>query len=86
MINLSSIFPTVTAATGPSNGTSEIAKAAEVPIRAGTSAGWMPSDENTLHKICTSALKSFGKRGRMQWSIRRATNCSDDPGRGSRLP
>ena len=84
--NSSLIRPITIAPTGPLNGMSETDKAADAPINDGTSAECLPSKERTVHKTCISLLKSFGKRGRMQWSINLAVNCSLSPGRGSRRP
>ena len=55
--------PTFTAAVGPLNGISEIAKAVAAPIIAATSGELSCSTQRTVAVTTTSFLKSFGNNG-----------------------
>ena len=55
--------PTFTAAVGPLNGISDIAKAVAAPIIAATSGELSCSTQSTVPTTTTSFLKSFGNNG-----------------------
>ena len=61
--------PTFTAAVGPLNGMSDIAKAVAAPIIAATSGELSCSTQRTVPTTTTSFLKSFGNNGRNGLSI-----------------
>ena len=69
-----STYPTFTAAVGPPNGMSDIARAAAAPIIAQTSGELSCSTDNTVATTHTSFLKSFGNSGLNGLSIALDTN------------
>ena len=76
--------PTLSAPTGPFQGISEMASAAEVPIRAAISGEQSWSTLMTVAMMETSLRKSEGKSGRMGRSMTRLVRMPFSPGRPSR--
>ncbi len=82
--SLPSTRPTFRAPTGPFQGMSEMARAAEVPIRAAISGEQSWSTLMTVAMMDTSLRKSEGNRGRMGRSMTRLVRMPFSPGRPSR--
>ena len=83
-MSLPSTRPTFSAATGPFQGMSEMASAADVPISAAISGEQSWSTDMTVHMTDTSLRKSWGKSGRMGRSMTREVRMPFSPGRPSR--
>ena len=82
--SLPSTRPIFTAPTGPFQGMSEMARAAEVPMRAAISGEQSRSTLMTVAIMATSLRKSPGNRGRMGRSMTRLVRMPFSPGRPSR--
>ena len=83
--NLSSTNPMRTQPMGPSNGISDIERAALVPFTARISESFSPSLERTSETTCMAFTMPCGKRGRIGLSIRRAVSISFSEGLPSLL-
>ena len=79
------ILPTRTAATGPSKGISEIAKAMLAALTATISGSCSPSIESTVATTCTSLRIPSGNIGRKVRSITRPVKIASSVARPSRL-
>ena len=83
MTNSPSTRPTETPEMGPSQGTSEMDRAMEVPIRAAISGELSCSTDMTVHTMDTSLRISLGNRGRIGRSIIRQVRVAFSLGRPS---
>ena len=77
--------PTLAAPRGPWNGTPEIDRAAEAPIKEAISGLIFLSDDKTVQKICISFLKSSGNNGLIGLSISLEVSVSCSVGLASLL-
>ena len=66
----------LTDATGPSQGISDIAIAAEAPIVPNTSGSFSPSYDRTLIETIVSLIKPFGNNGLRGLSVNLAASIS----------
>ena len=78
-----STYPSLVAATGPSNGISDRHRAEDAPMMPRTSGSFSWSADRTVTMTWISLWKPFGKRGRRGRSVRRAARVATSVGRPS---